>query len=85
MFGGETKYIETFGTSHNRTVYASPPVGGSGYGFARSVGLRPRSHAKPPPQFVGPGNATHFLIRAAKPSYTAGTLCAMWAKMVVIY
>jgi hypothetical protein len=25
------------------------------------------SHAKPPPQFVGPGNAAHFLIRAAKP------------------
>jgi hypothetical protein len=24
-------------TAHNRTVYASPPVGGSGYGFARSV------------------------------------------------
>jgi large exoprotein involved in heme utilization and adhesion len=22
---------------HNRTVYASPPVGGSGYGFARSI------------------------------------------------
>jgi hypothetical protein len=42
-------------TAHNRSVYASPPVGGSGYGFARSVGLWPRSHAKPPPQFVGPG------------------------------
>jgi hypothetical protein len=24
-------------TAHNRTVYASPPVGGSGYGFARSI------------------------------------------------
>jgi hypothetical protein len=24
-------------TSSNRTVYASPPVGGSGYGFARSI------------------------------------------------
>jgi hypothetical protein len=23
-------------TAHNRSVYASPPVGGSGYGFARS-------------------------------------------------
>jgi hypothetical protein len=30
------------------------------------------SHAKPPPQFVGPKNATHFSFRAAKPSYTAG-------------
>jgi hypothetical protein len=39
------------------------------------------SHAKPPPQFVGPGNATHFLIRAAKPSYTAGTLCAIWLNL----
>ena len=24
-------------TSHNRTVYASPPVGGSGFRFARSA------------------------------------------------
>jgi hypothetical protein len=24
-------------TAHNRTVYASPPAGGSGYGFARSI------------------------------------------------
>jgi hypothetical protein len=24
------------GTAHNRSVYASPPVGGSAYGFARS-------------------------------------------------
>jgi hypothetical protein len=35
------------------------------------------SHAIVPAQFVGPGNAMHFLIRAAKPSHTAGTLCAM--------
>jgi hypothetical protein len=33
------------------------------------------SHAIAPAQFVGPGNAPHFLIRAAKPSHTAGTLC----------
>jgi hypothetical protein len=26
------------------------------------------SHGKPPPHFVGHGNATHFLIRATKPS-----------------
>jgi hypothetical protein len=32
------------------------------------------SHAIAPAQFVGPGNATHFRIRAAKPSHTAGTL-----------
>jgi hypothetical protein len=31
-------------------------------------------HATLHPQFVGPGNAAHFLIRAAKPSHTAGTL-----------
>jgi hypothetical protein len=24
-------------TAHNRSVYASPPVGGSGYGLARSI------------------------------------------------
>jgi hypothetical protein len=29
------------------------------------------SYAKTPPQFVGPGNAAHFFIRAAKPSHTA--------------
>jgi hypothetical protein len=33
------------------------------------------SHAVVPAQFVGPKNATHFSIRAAKPSHTAGTLC----------
>jgi hypothetical protein len=32
------------------------------------------SHAIAPAQFVGLGNAAHFLIRAAKPSHTAGTL-----------
>jgi hypothetical protein len=32
------------------------------------------SHAVAPAQFVGPENAAHFLIRAAKPSPTAGTL-----------
>jgi hypothetical protein len=31
------KLIEKGGTAHNRSVYASPPVGGSGYGFARSI------------------------------------------------
>jgi hypothetical protein len=57
------------------------PVGGSGCGFARSVGLRPHSHAKPPPHFVGPAFATQTLIRAAKTSYTAGTLCDIGAKI----
>ena len=38
-------------TAHNKSVYASPPVGGSGFRKARSVGLRPRSHALLHPQF----------------------------------
>jgi hypothetical protein len=29
--------MEYGATAHNRSVYASPPVGGSGYGFARSI------------------------------------------------
>jgi hypothetical protein len=41
------------------------------------------SHAIAPAQFVGPGNAAHFLIWAAKPSHTAGTLCAMGARVCV--
>jgi hypothetical protein len=39
------------------------------------------SHAVAPAQFVGPANATHLLIRAAKPSHTAGTLYDMGAKI----
>jgi hypothetical protein len=39
------------------------------------------SHAIAPAQFVGPGNAAHFPIRAAKPSHTAGTLCAIRPKI----
>jgi hypothetical protein len=42
------------------------------------------SHAIAPAQFVGPGNAAHFFIRAAKPSHTAGTLCAMVPKIYCI-
>ena len=40
------------------------------------------SHAIAPAQFVGPGLATQALIRAVKPSHTAGTLYDMGAKMV---
>jgi hypothetical protein len=40
------------------------------------------SHGSLHPQFVGPANTTCLLIRAAKPSHTAGTLCAMAAKMI---
>jgi hypothetical protein len=31
------EYVVKNRTAHNRSVYASPPVGGSGYGFARSI------------------------------------------------
>jgi hypothetical protein len=48
-------------TAHNRTVYASPPYGGSGFRSARSF-------ASLHPHFVDPVNATHLLIRAAKMS-----------------
>jgi hypothetical protein len=65
-------------TAHNRTVSASPPVGGSGYGLPRSFRYAPFplsdcrvSGIFAPAQFVGPENAPHFLIRAAKPSHTA--------------
>jgi hypothetical protein len=54
------------GTAYNRTVYASPPVGGSGYEKPQS-GLRPLCGFSPP-HFVGSANATHLLIRAAKTS-----------------
>jgi hypothetical protein len=39
------------------------------------------SHAIAPPQFVGPGNAAHFLIGRKKTSYTAGTLCAIFSEI----
>jgi hypothetical protein len=29
--------MEYGATAHNRSVYASPPVGGSGYGLPRSI------------------------------------------------
>jgi hypothetical protein len=41
------------------------------------------SHGSLHPQFVGPKNATHFSIRAAKPSLTAGTLYAIAPKIFV--
>jgi RimJ/RimL family protein N-acetyltransferase len=41
------------------------------------------SHASLHPNFVRPGNAAHFLIRAAKTSHTTGTLCAIWAAVFV--
>jgi hypothetical protein len=38
------------------------------------------SHGSLHPQFVGPAKPTVLLIRAAKPSHTAGTLCAIGIK-----
>jgi hypothetical protein len=75
--------MEYGGTAYNRTVYASPPVGGSGYGFARSIA-----------SLIPTQNLRHSLsalrcdatrIRAAKTSYTAGTLCASFLKLVGKY
>jgi hypothetical protein len=71
-------------TAHNRTVYASPPVGGSGsVRLGHSATLH--SHGSLHPHFVRPANATHLLIRAAKTSHTAGTLCAMPPKSFKMY
>jgi hypothetical protein len=68
-------------TAYNRSVYASPPVAARGsvrLGHCATL----HSHGSLHPQFVGPGNAAHFLNRAAKPSHTAGTLCAMALKLI---
>jgi hypothetical protein len=43
------------------------------------------SHAIAPAQFGGPAFATQTLIWAAKPSHTAGTLCAIGAKFFAKY
>jgi hypothetical protein len=64
-------------TSHNRIVYASPPVGGSGSVLARSFRYA-HSHAVVPAHFASPGLATQALIRAGKTSQTTGTLCAIF-------
>jgi hypothetical protein len=53
-------------TAHNRTVYASPPVGGSGYEKPQSA-LRPLWGFSPP-HFASPGLAMQALIRAGKTS-----------------
>jgi hypothetical protein len=60
-------------TAHNRSVCASPPVGGSGYAKMQS-GLRPLCIFAPP-HFCGCWNASRSFIATAKTSHTAGTLC----------
>ena len=71
----EYKVLEYGCTSHNRSVCASPPFGGSGYEKTQS-GLRPLSVFSPP-HFLCAGIASQFLYRAKKTSHTAGTLYAM--------
>jgi hypothetical protein len=56
-------------------LYALAAFGGSGFHSPRSL----RSHGSLHPQFGGPGNATHFRIRAAKPSHSTGTLGDIFA------
>jgi hypothetical protein len=66
-------------TAHNRSVCASgPKAPRPPQWLGHSATLH--SHAIASAQFVGPGNAAHFLIRAAKPSHTAGTLYAIAPK-----
>jgi hypothetical protein len=75
--------MEYGGTAHNRTVYASGAVAPSGYekpqsGYALgAVFLR---HI-----FAVAGMLRIPFIATAKTSYTAGTLCAIWAKFFLKY
>jgi hypothetical protein len=74
--------MEYEGTAHNRSVYASPPVGGSGYGLSRLF----RFASFPRQTFATVWRPWSLLrkalIRAAKPSHTAGTLCEMPAEIL---
>jgi hypothetical protein len=71
--------MEYGATAHNRTVYASPPVGGSGFRFARSL----RSHAQLHPHFCKPWKPTVSFIGLAKTSYTAGRYVQYRLKFIV--
>jgi hypothetical protein len=80
-----SEYGSSKKTAHNRSVYASPPVGGSGFRRARSLRYAPFPR-QPPPTFLQPWSLLRKApIRAAKTSPTAGTLCAMHPKIVKIY
>jgi hypothetical protein len=74
ILGKNSIKIMVYGaTSHNRTVYASPPLAARAtVCLGHSAALH--FHGKPPPHFASPGLATQALIRAGKTSYTAGTL-----------
>jgi hypothetical protein len=67
-------------TAHNRSVNASPPVGGSGFRVARSLRFAPFPRHTPP-TFCQPWSLLRkALIRAGKTSSTAGTLGEMGQK-----
>jgi hypothetical protein len=71
--------IEYGATSPNRTVYASPPVGGSGFvriGHGYAIPTANLRYSLSALVF-----ASQSLIRAAKMSQTAGTLCAIVPKI----
>ena len=66
--------------AYNRTVCASPPVGG--LGSVKSQSAQAPLWDFTPPQFCGCWNASRSFIATAKPSHTAGTLCAMTAGII---
>jgi hypothetical protein len=55
-------------TAHNRTVYASPPVGGSGFQSARSLRYAPFPRLLPPTFLLPWSLLRKALIRATKTS-----------------
>jgi hypothetical protein len=68
-------------TSHNRSVYAAGAVAPLAFvRLGQSLRSFPRLTSA---HFASPGLATQALIRAGKTSYTAGTLCAMPAKILL--
>ena len=75
IFKIENKIMVYAQPSHNRSVCASPPNGGSGSAKHQS-GFRPLWRFAPP-QFCGCWNASRSFIATAKPSHTAGTLSAI--------
>jgi hypothetical protein len=77
--------MEYGATTHNRPVYASPPVGGSGSVLARSFRYAP---------FTRQNSATFLqpwpllrkaLIRAAKMSYTFASLVHTYSLLCLMY
>jgi hypothetical protein len=63
----------TAGTAHNRPVCVPPPLAAPGFHSPRSASP-PTAHSTH--SFAGL-QTYGLLIRPAKPSHTAGTLCAM--------